>query len=106
MAPHEFAVTSAGKVQIYDPNTNTVKRQLVRFNNDGEVFSGSFRYVLAVTEGWVAQGSVFVLLALQTRELSQALVPDLTRNKDLQPWRSFVKEGVLKADLFLEVQLS
>eukprot|EP01127_Copromyxa_protea_P013681 TRINITY_DN3693_c0_g1_i1.p1 TRINITY_DN3693_c0_g1~~TRINITY_DN3693_c0_g1_i1.p1 ORF type:complete len:531 (-),score=77.91 TRINITY_DN3693_c0_g1_i1:20-1612(-) len=43
VAPHEFAVTSSSKVQIYDPNTNTVKRQLARFNNDGEVFGGSFR---------------------------------------------------------------
>lgn len=43
IAPHEFAVTSASRIQIYDPNTNTVKRQIARFNNDGEVFSGSFR---------------------------------------------------------------
>jgi U3 small nucleolar RNA-associated protein 15 len=41
VAPHEFAISSSSRVQIFDPNTNKVSSTLSRFKD--VVYSGSFR---------------------------------------------------------------
>ena len=41
VTPHDFAVTSSSHVQIYNPNTNTVKKTISRFN--GNAYSCSYR---------------------------------------------------------------
>eukprot|EP01135_Chromosphaera_perkinsii_P008669 Nk52_evm2s1444 gene=Nk52_evmTU2s1444 len=41
VAPHDFAVTSSSRLQVYNPNTNTVKKTIARFN--GNAYSCSYR---------------------------------------------------------------